>query len=45
MGVTTSGPVSFVPMTAPPCQIKGGVPLAVSPAVVALKARLVLLAV
>ena len=33
MGVTTRGPVCCVPMTAPPCQISGGVPLAVSPLV------------
>src|SRR5690348_3800808 len=36
IGVITSGPVTAVPITAPPCQISGGVPLAVSPAVGAL---------
>src|SRR5260370_14051828 len=33
IGVRTRGPVTAVPITAPPCQISGGVPLAVSPAV------------
>ena len=33
------GPVTAVPITAPPCQISGGVPLAVSPAVGALVLR------
>src|SRR5258708_31024130 len=32
MGVTTTGPVSFVPITGPPWKISGGVPFAVSPA-------------
>src|SRR5215469_8451945 len=32
----TRGPVEAVPITAPPCQISGGVPLAVSPAAWAL---------
>src|ERR1051326_4051396 len=30
MGVTTTGPVDGVPIIGPPCQIKGGVPLAAS---------------
>src|SRR5215469_13500806 len=32
----TSGPVSCVPITAPPCQTSGGLPLASTPAVLAL---------
>src|SRR5215467_8175828 len=44
MGVMTTGPVSFVPITGPPCQISGGVPLAVSPALPAVLALLTLLA-
>src|SRR5579862_7340177 len=45
MGVMTRGPVSLVPITAPPCQISGGTPSALSPAfLIACSTRLSLLA-